>query len=684
MTSKTRLDEIILRNGWVTEQQLVQALKEQDETGGRLGSVLVRLGFLSETQLAEALAEQYNIPKWDPETAILEESALNLFPEHWLRQRGVLPLAYDEEKRQLEVAVTDPTNVALQDEIRFQGKIKSLVVTVIPEVSFRRVWQRYKLQKETPSLAKSSPKPNKLGQTLGLHFTFGFIDQDDDSVRAESGDRTTTGVLLWLSQPFIAKLLKSLLEAEHCRVVNWDGVNIPEGSWDYLIYDNDQAASQPNAMPALRAEFPQLQAIPRPSWTTSLLRSPLSYERLRDGYIHLAEFVSQRFAEGYRDRRLSRYALAAARILPMTQFEIDSLMVACELTPILADDIPGLSFSEESPEMPRCPYPVVEIYRSSMTPFNQTGTKPGESGAEYSLAAKVYAVTRAFLQAAEEQPVNSIESLSKLTEWLRSEAGQRFDPAVVEAMLRVVQEEVLDGCLPPGPLEVLMVADHPVEWGHLVMQLENEGWRVVQSKGATEARRQVDRRTPDAVIWAAEGALEWLDWLKSSNIELVSFLILDEADTALERAALEAGFEDVWSGQWDSGVAIAKLKRAVTRSEKSAGKEATVAGSLQQLSFVDMVQVLAASGRSVRIELQSGNRKGMVALWQGNIKFAQTNDFQGEKAVYDILTWDTGSFTLHPIDSPPATNCKMPNETILLEGCRLMDEQNRDTASTPV
>ncbi len=684
MTTKTRLDEIVLRNGWVTEAQLVQALKEQDQSGGRLGSVLVKLGFLSETQLAEALAEQFNLPKWDPETAILEESALKLFPEQWLRQRGVIPLAYDKDKRQLEVAVTDPTNVGLQDEIRFQGKIKNLIVTVIPEVSFKRVWQRYKRQKETPSLAKSSPKPDKLGETLGLHFTFGFIDQDADFESGEVGSQSATGVLMWLSQPFIAKLLKSLLEAENCRVVNWDGVNIPEGEWSYLIYDNDQVASQPRAMSTLRKAIPQLQVIPRPSWTTSLLRSPLSYERLRDGYIHLAEFVSQRFADGYRDRRLSRYALAAARILPMTQYEIDSLMVACELTPILTEDIPGLSFEDDSPDTLQCPYPVLDIYRTSLVPFADTGTKPGQSDTEYTLAGKVYAVTRAFLQAAEQEPINSIESLSSITDWLRSEAGNRFDPVVVEAMLRVVQEEVLDGCLPPGPLEVLMVADHPVEWSHLVMQLENEGWRVVQSKGATEAKRQVDRRTPDAAIWAADGALEWIEWLKTSEIELVSFLILEEPDTALERAALESGFEDVWTGQWDPGVAIAKLKRGVKRSEKSGGLAATVAGSLQQLSFVDMIQVLAASGRSVRIELQSNNRKGSVVLWQGQIKFAQANTLTGEQAVFDILTWDTGSFTLHPIDTPPNANCTMPNEMILLEGCRLMDESKRDNAAVKV
>jgi hypothetical protein len=478
---------------------------------------------------------------------------------------------------------------------------------------------------------------------------------------------------------FVAKLLKSLLEVEHCRVKNWDGQTIPEGDWHYVIYDEDQQACNPQAKTTLKKALPRIQFIARPSWTTSLLRSPLSYERLRDGYIHLAEYVSREFAQGRRDRRLSRYALAAARILPMTQYDIDTLMTACELAPLFAETSADADWDRLAEQL-RCPYPVMTVYRSAEIPYAESVTDPGESTADMPLAGKVFAVARAYIAAADQRRVDSMESLSELTAWLRSESGKKFDPAVVEAVLRVVQEEVLEGCLPPGPAEVLIVAGRPIEWDHLIMQLENAGWRVVRSRGAVEARRQVERRTPDAVIWAAEGAMDWIHWQQKATPGMANFLILDEVDAALERGALEAGYEDVWSGQWDAGVAVAKLQRAASRREKPEAGTAAVSGSLEQLSFIDMVQILAAGRRSVRIELSDGQQKATIVLWQGQIKFAQAAGKEGEQAVYEILTWQQGTFNLHPVETPPTPNCKLPNEMILLEGCRLLDERSREPA----
>jgi len=70
-----------------------------------------------------------------------------------------------------------------------------------------------------------------------------------------------------------------------------------------------------------------------------------------------------------------------------------------------------------------------------------------------------------------------------------------------------------------------------------------------------------------------------------------------------------------------------------------------------------------------------------VILWQGQIKFARTPDNEGEQAIYEILTWENGMFELHAVETKPAANCKLPNDMILLEGCRLMDEKHREPAA---
>ncbi len=58
MTSRTRLGEILIDRGLLSEQQLVAALADQGESREPLGRVLVRHGVIDHTQLTAALGEQ--------------------------------------------------------------------------------------------------------------------------------------------------------------------------------------------------------------------------------------------------------------------------------------------------------------------------------------------------------------------------------------------------------------------------------------------------------------------------------------------------------------------------------------------------------------------------------------------------------------------------------------------------
>jgi hypothetical protein len=230
----------------------------------------------------------------------------------------------------------------------------------------------------------------------------------------------------------------------------------------------------------------------------------------------------------------------------------------------------------------------------------------------------------------------------------------------------------------------MLVADRPVEWSHLSLLLENEGWRVVIAGGAAEARSLTERRRPDAVVWAASGALEWSRWQMQTAPGIANFLLMDDFDSALARAALEAGFEDVWSGNWDAGVAATKLRRTVERRPHAPSKSQAVTGTLSQLSFIDMVQILAAGTRSVRIELHKGKANAKIVLWQGQIKYAEAAGKLGEQAVYEVLAWQDATFSFSPVETMPEVNCRIPNEAMLLEGCRLLDEQKRNAESGPI
>jgi hypothetical protein len=56
------LGRLLVERGLLTEQELIQALLEQNRTGERIGKVLIRLGYVDEPTVAMALATQHGGP----------------------------------------------------------------------------------------------------------------------------------------------------------------------------------------------------------------------------------------------------------------------------------------------------------------------------------------------------------------------------------------------------------------------------------------------------------------------------------------------------------------------------------------------------------------------------------------------------------------------------------------------
>ena len=57
-----RIDELLLKQGLVTEDQVRAALDYQREHGGRLGSHFMRLGYITEQQLLDWFKQASQLP----------------------------------------------------------------------------------------------------------------------------------------------------------------------------------------------------------------------------------------------------------------------------------------------------------------------------------------------------------------------------------------------------------------------------------------------------------------------------------------------------------------------------------------------------------------------------------------------------------------------------------------------
>jgi hypothetical protein len=122
MAVRKRLGEMLLEAGVIDQIQLNAALGHQKKWGGRLGQALVDLKLTSEARIVEALSHKFGYEVVQVEGlqgGPLLEAALKLLPREVASQYNVLPYAADTST--VSVAMSDPGNISVVDEIRFRA-----------------------------------------------------------------------------------------------------------------------------------------------------------------------------------------------------------------------------------------------------------------------------------------------------------------------------------------------------------------------------------------------------------------------------------------------------------------------------------------------------------------------------------------------------------------------------------
>jgi len=126
--NKTQLGQLLIERGIVTAEQIEKALTEQREKGHRklLGELLVEMGYCTENQIASALAQAYGVPYAQVSPKICDAKTFEILPREFLEDHIILPLFKVHDV--LTVAVSEPTNVFLIDEIKRISRCKVRIV----------------------------------------------------------------------------------------------------------------------------------------------------------------------------------------------------------------------------------------------------------------------------------------------------------------------------------------------------------------------------------------------------------------------------------------------------------------------------------------------------------------------------------------------------------------------------
>ncbi len=134
--SAGRLGELLVARGVISADQLKEASELRKQGNTRLSAALVQLGHVNENVLVTFLSQQYGISAISLEDVEVSPEVTKLVPVNLCEKHGLVPLGI--EGNHLNVAISDPTNVAAVDDIRFlcnmevtvylatEGAIKSL------------------------------------------------------------------------------------------------------------------------------------------------------------------------------------------------------------------------------------------------------------------------------------------------------------------------------------------------------------------------------------------------------------------------------------------------------------------------------------------------------------------------------------------------------------------------------
>jgi len=108
-----------------------------------------------------------------------------------------------------------------------------------------------------------------------------------------------------------------------------------------------------------------------------------------------------------------------------------------------------------------------------------------------------------------------------------------------------------------------------------------------------------------------------------------------------------------------------------------------LSGTLQTLGLPDLIQLQSSQPKS-QVRITHDGRVGILWFANGELVYASVGAVTGDDALYEMLGWDTGDFTVsEPPTAPPPRNIFAPWSTLVLEGLRRVDEARQSGVQTP-
>jgi MSHA biogenesis protein MshE len=173
-----RLGDLLVDKHIITNEQLMQALSSQKQTGRKLGDTLIELNYLSERQLLQFLAQQLDIPFIDISQTKISPDVASLLPEvHARRLRAII---IKDRGDSVLLGMSDPADLSGLDQLERMLAPKNIELAVVMESQiFDAFDSLYRRTAEIESFASQLEEEYEESSNFDLSTT--FLDEGGDA-----------------------------------------------------------------------------------------------------------------------------------------------------------------------------------------------------------------------------------------------------------------------------------------------------------------------------------------------------------------------------------------------------------------------------------------------------------------------------------------------------------------------
>jgi len=182
---KTKIGEILVDAGTITEDQLNAALEIQSKNGGFIGEILVKEGFVDKAALYNSLQKQMNVSFIDLEGMDIPTEVVKLVSDTIARKYRLVPV--EKDGMSIKVAMSDPLNIFSIDDLRLSTGMEIIPlladpaqIDIILDKHFEVIQETKKVIEEQQKTADLEEEMKKVNEEIAVEI--GEAEDEDDDI----------------------------------------------------------------------------------------------------------------------------------------------------------------------------------------------------------------------------------------------------------------------------------------------------------------------------------------------------------------------------------------------------------------------------------------------------------------------------------------------------------------------